>query len=198
MHILPPLSTVDLTMYERTHEKRKRISALRHSPFNICQPSSAERLRLSRGSVNAFVRACESGVSLPNLYCLDVCRGRGLIGDAGMTNLSRAITTGGLAKLTILNLRSNQVSDPGMSSLAEALARGGLGSLQSLALFDNKIDDAGCNALAKACGRGSLASLERLILDSNQIGGAGCTALAKACASGALAHLTEHCGSQHA
>ena len=130
MHILPPLSVVDHAIYQSSHTDRKRISALKHPPFNISRPSLLESLELHRDEVVSFVsfvHAWNRGVSLHNLRRLHLC---GSIGDAEMVDLSGAFATGSMANLTLLWLDSNKIGDAGMISLSEAIGKGSLPALE--------------------------------------------------------------------
>ena len=51
------------------------------------------------------------------------------IGDAGLDALAKAVESGALASLKVLNLENNQIGDAGLLALAEALGRGALDHL---------------------------------------------------------------------
>ena len=73
---------------------------------------------------------------LPSLKTLSLDNNQ-RIGDAGVSALADAVAEGGLAQLTTLGLRDNQVGDSGMQALAAAVAGGALPSLEHVGLARN-------------------------------------------------------------
>ena len=97
------------------------------------------------------------------------------IGDPGMIEFSRSITSGSLAKLTSLNLNFNKISDAGIISFAEALKSpmGSLPALTRLDLDSNQIGDPGMIEFSRSIANGSLGALTTLVLADNLIGDVG-------------------------
>ena len=77
---------------------------------------------------------------------------------------------GALAKCTYINLGVNQVGDAGLSALAGALSSGALPALRILGLGNNNIGDVGLQAFADALGKGALASLKTLYVNDGPLG----------------------------
>jgi hypothetical protein len=186
VNILPPLSIVDHAIYQSSRTNRKRISALKHPPFNIARPSLVEDLTLHRDSMVSFVHACESGLSLPNLRSLRLC---GSIGDAGIIDFSRAISTGSMANLQKLYLFSNQIGDAGMQAFADAIGKGSLHALKFLDITSNQIGDAGMSEFSRHILIGALGALTALWIYDNNIGDQGMIAFSSAIASGSMGNL---------
>ena len=151
VNIMPPLSVVNHAIYQSSHTNRKRISALKHPPFNIARPSLAKYLELYSNSMVPFVHACESGVFLPTLRNLYI---DGSMGDAEMTEFFRAIATGSMGALAVLSLFDHNISDPCMIAFSNAIRNGSMGALRDLRL-GNEIGDVGMQAFANAIGSGS-------------------------------------------
>ena len=86
-------------------ERRASIENLLAPPFSICSKKDA------------------IGLSILDL-------GRKAIGDAGLSVLANALSSGALLALEELFLNSNQIGDAGMSAFASACASGALEQLQ--------------------------------------------------------------------
>ena len=59
------------------------------------------------------------------------------ISDAGLTALAKAVESGALASLAVLDLQANQIGDAGVSALADAVGKGALDKIQSIYLQGN-------------------------------------------------------------
>merc|ERR1711957_517140 len=110
------------------------------------------------------------------------------IGNAGLTELSKAMGAGRLARLLFLDLNSNRIGDQGFAALASAFAGGAASDLETLYLHYNSIGDVGATAFASLVPE-ALARLQRLWLYNNRIGDSGLRALSDLVAGGGLASL---------
>ena len=83
-----------------------------------------------------------------------------------MSEFSRAIASGSMAKLTFLNVGLNQIGDEGIKAFSSAIGSGSLAALTNLRLWENKIGDEGMKAFSIAIANGALASLKSLVVPS--------------------------------
>ena len=83
------------------------------------------------------------------------------------------IASGALANLTFLGLAGNQIGDAGMSEFSRAIASGSLGALKVLLLSNNQIGDDGMKAFSDAIASGSLPKLAKVLLFGKPVNGFG-------------------------
>jgi hypothetical protein len=100
-----------------------------------------------------------------------------------------AVGMGVLRRVFVLNLSENRVGDAGMSALAVALSSGALPALKELHLSLNRIGDEGLLAFAARLSAGALPQLTTLCLDSNQLADMALVALGTMLANGAMGAL---------
>jgi len=85
------------------------------------------------------------------------------IGDAGMTEFSRAIASGSLPKLETLSFGDafggNNIGDEGMKAFAEAAASGSMANLKNLYLLNNKFTQTGKTAIRTAATKQSISCI---------------------------------------
>eukprot|EP00966_Prymnesium_polylepis_P132574 3064804-Prymnesium_polylepis.2 len=101
-----------------------------------------------------------------NLMKLSIS-GMGMGGEAFESVVSTALTSGAMAKLTVLNLRLNKIGDKGMKAFSTALASGAMAQLKEIDLVGNQIGDEGMKAFSTALASGAMAKLASLYLSGN-------------------------------
>ncbi|KAL2632675.1 hypothetical protein R1flu_004154 [Riccia fluitans] len=114
-----------------------------------------------------------------------------------MWDFARAVGTGNLSSLKVLNLTMNLgFGDPGAKALAKAIESGKLRSLEELIIMNDNIGEQGLIAISDALERGNVSSLRLLrignnVADSYLFHNQGAKALAAAVRSNSLPHLED-------
>ncbi|KAG6541872.1 hypothetical protein Mapa_016700 [Marchantia paleacea] len=112
------------------------------------------------------------------------------IGDPGMTALSKAFQLRAFPRLEKLSILYNRLTQKSMWDLARAIGTGNLSNLQMLDIkMNHGFGDAGAKALAKAMESGKLKKLQHLFLMNDSIGEHGLLAIADALETGHVSLL---------